>query len=310
VLAGAAVVAVEAVRPGAAEAASGGNVVMGQLNDAGTSATDWTSSNATRTVGVFNSGGGNGIQGNANGSNAAVWGNNDGSGLGVYGSNTTTGAHGSLGGTNGVEGVGASGVVGTATAGTGAAGVVGNVGSGSYGVFGSGGTAIGVYGVGDHNGLSGLSQAQQGYGVFGRHGLAGAGVGYGVWGVSDADSGIGVYGTGGATGVQGVAPLGSGGVGVAATAPESTETALAVTGKATFSRSGIASIKGTAAAPKSQIAVTNIPLTTSSIVLAVVQGASTVGVLNVTLNVAASAFTIHLAQTVTTTVKVGWFVVN
>jgi hypothetical protein len=306
---------------------------MGQLNDAGTSATDWKSTNATRTLGVFNYGGGNGFQGNANGSNAAVWGNNDGSGFGVYGSNTTTNTHGSLGGTNGVEGVGASGVVGTATDSAGA-GVEGQIGSGSFGVSGSGGAYTGVQGDGDTYGVVGLTGGTSGVGVFGQAvtsqgtgvqgeggpygvhgtgdtvGVKGEGGGYGVYGTSNLGGSVGVYGTSIEVGVAGQAVAGSGGIGVQARAPTSKEVALDVLGMAIFSRSGIATVNGTTAAPKNQVVVRNVMLTANSLVLAVVQGAGSIGVVSVSLNIASSNFTIHLAQAVTITVKVGWFIVN
>jgi hypothetical protein len=127
--------------------------------------------------------------------------------------------------------------------------------------------------------------------------------GVGVQG--DATTGHGVYGqvtTGRA--VRGVATA-AGGVGVRADAPL-TGTALQVFGKAAFSRSGRLAIT----AGHSSVGKTGIPLTTSSLILAVLQtNRPGIYVRAVVPNVVGSSFTIYLNAAVPGTTYVAWFVI-
>jgi hypothetical protein len=81
-----------------------------------------------------------------------------------------------------------------------------------------------------------------------------------------------------------------------------------VTGRTTFSRSG----KATVLNGQNQVIVTNVPLTSASLVLATIQGAGESGlyVRNVTVSVANSQFTIRLSKAVSANRPVAWFVVN
>lgn len=84
-----------------------------------------------------------------------------------------------------------------------------------------------------------------------------------------------------------------------------------VTGPAVFSRSGVATVAGTSAKPKSSVVVSDVALTTDSIVLATAQTLDgTAGVACVAPDASHSKFTIHLTTAAKTTVKIGWFVVN
>jgi hypothetical protein len=160
------------------------------------------------------------------------------------------------------------------------------------GVWGEGGTATtgsttGVYGEGDT-------------GVWGFGG-------WGVFGASDA-TGTGMYGLSAAsvpaapahTGVFGYS---DGGTGVYAKA--ATGTALYVSGKASFSRSGkIAITAGHSAAAKTLAGVT-----TSSLIIAVLQ-TYRAGYYLAAAVPAAGKFTVYLNKVATSTMTVAFFVVN
>ena len=173
----------------------------------------------------------------------------------------------------------------------------------------------GVVGEGTSNGVFGHAANRIGSGVYGQNDGTGIGVsglfGSGVYGQNDG-IGYGVAGritTSSGAGVWGDAPNASGGVGVAASSAHGT--ALQVTGKAAFNRSRIATILGTTTTPKNSVVVTvpGGPLTANSIVLATIQGniagVSVQGVVKGT-----TSFTIFLTKTVTTSVRVGWFIIN
>jgi hypothetical protein len=138
-----------------------------------------------------------------------------------------------------------------------------------------------------------------------------------VWGEA-VSGGIGVMGSTASASQAAVSATNSG-AGLAVNAISAHGTGLhaqggvagiQVDGAAIFSRSGIATIAGTTATPKSSVVVSSVALTAASIILAVVQGTSTVAVRNVVPNVPGSKFTIFLTKAVTSSVKVGWFVVN
>ena len=160
------------------------------------------------------------------------------------------------------------------------------------GVWGQGGTAstgssTGVYGEGD-TGVWGYG----GWGVFGASDATGTGV-YGVAGpvVPGAPANTGVFG------------YSDGGTGVYAKA--ATGTALYVSGKAKFSRSGRSTIK----AGKSSLVVSLAGVTTSSLVFAVLYSSRS-GRYVRAVTPTTGKFTIYLNTSVTSSTYVSWFVVN
>jgi hypothetical protein len=117
----------------------------------------------------------------------------------------------------------------------------------------------------------------------------------GVYGASNA--GVGVR----ATSTSGIGLL-------AAAANTASAAALKVDGRAVFSRSGKAKVLSGHAS----VVVSGIPLTSSSLVLATIQGsgASGVYVRNVAVSVGSSLFTIRLSKAVAADTNVAWFIVN
>ena len=245
---------------------------------------------------------------------------------------------------NGVEGSadGGAGVRGTSASGNGtegissgasAAGVSGDNQDGGYGAVGgtTSATNAGVWGnnYGSGAGARPPAAAATGYrpgrkrrsrrrhrrhrrfftstgpdGVFGQgaatgvHGFCQGANGAGVLGV--ASSGAGVKGTTSFAATAGVAAENTGG-----------GSALKVTGKAAFNRSGIATIAGTTGTPKNSVVVTvpGAALSAASMVLATIQG-NPAGVYLQGVVKGTTSFTIFLNKAVTTNVKVGWFIIN
>jgi hypothetical protein len=123
-----------------------------------------------------------------------------------------------------------------------------------------------------------------------------------------------VYGQNDGTGF-GVAGRAAGGVGALGDSPDGVgvwansqnATALKVTGKAHFSRSGILTVP----AGKSSATQTGVTLTSASLVLATVQqDRPGVWVRSAVPKVTAHSFTLHLSKAVPARTKVAWFVVN
>jgi hypothetical protein len=204
-----------------------------------------------------------------------------GSGIGLQSaSDSSDGVLGDSGSGNGVEGDASSGS---------GAGVLGaNFGAG-YGVHGWSSGGDGVFGTsfGGGNGVTGHAKNSAASGVYGQN----DGAGYGVAG--RAAGGIGT--------------LGDSANGVGVWANSDNATALKVTGKATFSRSGILTV----AAGKSSATQTGVALTSTSLVLATLQQARPgVWVSSAVPTVKAHSFTVHLSKTVTAKTKVAWFVIN
>jgi hypothetical protein len=326
-----------------ASATEGSAVVAGASNTA-TSTTTVTTSSGNGLEGITSqnnqdgvygldqsTGGGNGVSGQST------------AGTGVYG--TSTGSWGVLGSTHGngaaaVRGVdestgGGNGVLGSSDNGTGVYGTIsgGNT-NGEGGVFGYDSTTAGSFGV---QGVSvngcGVAGSTSGDTVdqAGVFGLDGTGAGYGVWGTTTGGSGV--YGavtgdTIGGKGVQGVDSSNEGfavfgqstsgyglygsttsGVGVFATSGSGT--ALQVEGIASFSRSGLAEVKGTASKSKSSIVVTGVALSASSMILATPQGhVAGVAVAGVVPDVSAGSFTIYLTEAVKVSLEIAWFIVD
>lgn len=169
-----------------------------------------------------------------------------------------------------------------------------------------GGTGLSGVSLSGAQGVSGQSQAVGGTGVSGvgaAYGVEGQGGSFGLYG---HDSTVGVYAQGTDEGVHGFSGSGTG-----VAALSNSGTALSVSGKAEFSRSGRATITGTAATPKSSIQVNNVALTGKSLVLVTPQkSVAGVWVRAAVPNVANSRFTIFLNKAVTTSYPVGWMVIE
>jgi hypothetical protein len=184
----------------------------------------------------------------------------------------------------------------------------------SYGVFGIGNGGTGVFGQGDSSGVWGESSI--GTGVYGNTTASGAQ--NGVYGHASDSNGSGVYGQNDGTGygAAGVATNASGGTGllgdeysasgVGVEADSSGGgTALHVSGKAVFSRSGVVTV----AAGKSSLVVTLSGVTPASMVLATSQQNKTVYVKAAVPG--AGSFTIRLTGNAPTGgLKVAYFVLN
>ncbi len=190
---------------------------------------------------------------------------------------------------------------------------VNELGDGSWGVLGQvGGTGgIGVVGEGGTYGVEGNTAT--GTGVYGNTTADGQN---GVYGHAANTSGSGVYGQNDGTGF-GVAGRASGGTGTLGDSANGTgvwassqnATALKVSGKAQFSRSGVATVAGTAAAPKKSVKV-SLPITAKSMMTATLQKyVPGVSVVAAVPNVAGGYFTIYLNKSVTTSAgPIAWIV--
>ncbi|MFL5796886.1 MAG: hypothetical protein ACJ77A_02995 [Actinomycetota bacterium] len=193
----------------------------------------------------------------------------------------------------GVVGQGPTGVVGltyspsVGSGVTGQGGAVGVSGNGALtGVSGTGGN--GVYGEGTENGV----QAKGGtFGVFAEgddYGVYARAPNHGVYGQATSSTGAGVE----AAGTNGA-------------------TALRVTGKAQFSRSGLATVAGTNAAPKSSVVISKVSLSGKSLVLATPQkSVAGVFVQGAIPSVSARTVIIQLNKAVTVGYPVAWFIVE
>jgi hypothetical protein len=201
---------------------------------------------------------------------------------------------------------GHSGVRGTDTSTKGGFGVAGSSTNGA-GVSGSSTNGAGVSGTTSGNnqaGVSGIDGSPDG--AFGVHGFSRVGVA--VFG----------KGTSGAYGVQGESTISIGvygssptGTGVYASSPDGYALQVAgtaqFTGTVLFSRSG----EATVAAGKSSVVVSGVALSTSSIVLATLQGyLAGLGVAGVAKDASASKMTIHLTKATTAALNVAWFVIG
>ena len=277
----AAVAATSLAGPLGARAATGGNAVLGEANqaDAPTSFEDTTADETAISVIGSHTGAGTGAQGSSV------------TGTGVRGvsSDTTptldpnvlshkTGVFGAVGDASGASvNTDETGVYGFADVSTYSTGIWGdsNVGSG---VYGTGST--GVFGSGD----------------WGVYGTGSTGV------IGDAlSTGVGVYGYTGEASI----PAPSTGVGVYARAETTAQTALQVVGKVKFSRSARVSFTKTQTSKK----ITMTGVTSSSYVVATMQ--TNVSGLYVRSVVCGSGyFTIYLSKAAGKTAYVGYMVIN
>jgi hypothetical protein len=128
----------------------------------------------------------------------------------------------------------------------------------------------------------------------------------GVSGHSQGEGGTGVSGAGTDEGVHGFSESG---IGVAALS--NSGTALSVSGKAQFSRSGTATVTGTMGAPKSSVTVTNVALTAKSLVLVTPQkDVSGVWVRAAVPDTSNAQFTVYLNKKVSVGFPVAWMVIE
>jgi hypothetical protein len=184
-----------------------------------------------------------------------------------------------------------------------------------YGLFSQSDSGDGVHGTssgGNGNGVRGLTFSSSGSGVLGENRVDGNGVS----GLVSNSGASGVYGQNDGTGF-GVAGRAAGGVGVLGDSANGTgvwassqnATALKVTGTAQFSRSGVATVAGTGAAPRDSVRV-SLPITGTSMMTAVMQKhVAGVWVVAAVANVRGGYFTIYLNKAVHTKVgPIAWMV--
>jgi hypothetical protein len=303
---GAAVVSLAESMP--AGAASGDPILLGQSNSADdvtsiTSAGGFSSENtADLNAGVYGSDvsskNGYGVYGlSENG--ISVYGSPFGNTSGLLGSSIGA-VVGDLGGSIGVLGLSSSndGVHGETShdENSGVAGIDTST-SGGHGTYGRSTNGIGVYGT-LASGLSGLLDSSVA-GVVGD-----SSSGHGVLGLSAGDDAVhGTTSADGFSGVRGIDQSTGGGYGVFGSSTAGT--ALRVEGVAEFSRTGSAHVSGTS------VTVTGVPLSSSSLILATLQGYEKgVAVAGVVPDVASSSFTIHLTKATKVSVAVAWFIIG
>jgi hypothetical protein len=258
-----------------AEANTGGNFILGQGNVANATTSLAPNGQTTPLMQV------NGASLSATSTTMVVNGPNGGAALGVTGGSTAT-------------------TVGLAINGTGsgtATGVYGASGSGT-GLRGVSSTGAGVYGSSSSNaGVQGVSSSSTG--VVGSSGTAD-----GVHGTTATAGKYGVVGTStsptGGTGVYGTSPHG---VGIRASS--SSGTALYVSGKTHFSRSG----SGTVATGNTSVIVNVSGLTSSNLVLATLQKKVS-GVYLLAAVATTGHFTVYLNKSAPANIKFAWFVLN
>ncbi len=210
----------------------------------------------------------------------------------------------------------------------------------SSGVYGTSISGSGVYGEMVGGGVQGADG--YGYGVFGTvsegmagvYGGCGNEAGTGVWGDAGTAASYGVRGTCGiyipqsqpatppaAVAGQDTTRDGAYGVlgysehGVAVVAENRDGNALKVEGIATFTRSGVAVAAGSPSAPLTKVKVTGVAgatLTSSSFVLATIQGLPPKGVLleGVLVDPGTHTFTIYFSGSLRTTMRIGWMVLD
>jgi hypothetical protein len=285
-----------AAKPDRADAADGNDVILGSEGQAASSTTGVTTTSGYGLSGTNTTGGTGaaGVYGELAAASglagdyaAGVVGDSSGS-SGVLGlSKTSSGVHGVSMGGYGVRGIGG-----------------GRFGAGVYG-SGDGTYGMGVYGTGRRVGVFATgSGADIGYG-FGVYGAA-TSSGYGVYGTAKGDGSSAVYGSGdaGAVGVSGYSVSGTG-----VSASSDGGDALQVHGVACFSRSGSATVAGTASKAAQSVEVTGVVLTHSSMVLATPQGKAS-GVEGVVTDVSNNSFTIYLTKAINVSLDVAWFVID
>ncbi len=256
-------------------------------------------------------------------------------------------SHGILGtATKGTGVLGSSiaghGVLGSSTRGIGVFGeTLGNGGYGVCGIDASRGGGSGVVGTStEGDGVFGSSTYGIGVAAVGTSGLwaVGLGTGYGVQAtdtedqfstpvlaqvsnVRNASPAVNAWTGGNGSALEAridnkknTSPAVSAvtnGTGPAVLASHPEGTALHVEGIASFSRSGLATVAGTAGAPSQSVVVTGVALSSTSMVLATPQGRiSGVAVEGVIADIAAETFTIYLTKAVTVPLAIAWLILG
>ena len=176
-----------------------------------------------------------------------------------------------------------------------APGVYGVNGNASSGFYDAALHAAGVTGDSSaHPGVVGLSATR--VGVLGKSSLS-----YGVQGITTASQGV----RGEATTGYGVVGFATTGVGVLA---QATGTALKVTGRAHFNRSGRVTVA--AGARAGTTTTTFLPASTASMVVATIQGGGTNAVAGASINTTTGKVTVTLQKTATATTKIAFIVLD
>jgi hypothetical protein len=292
-------------------------------------ATTHSGINKSGVYGENTSGAGYGVVGRTNSnSHPAVWGDNIGGGEGVAGNTTgnfkiaVAGRHTGSNPGFGVWGetVNGQGVVAKSSNGNGAEGVTSGLNQSGvwahhdgndsgFGLFAHANVGTGVHGDGSVNGVEGFSQSSIASGVYGQNVS-----GFGVAGRATGASGTGVMADNTAGGlalkVNGKSNM-TGPLILGSTASVAGQAKLnggvAVSGKASFSRSGVVTVSSSAAS----VQVTGITLTSNSYVLATLQTHTTGLAIEAAVpNPGASSITIYFNKTAPLGTKVAWFVVN
>jgi hypothetical protein len=256
---------------------NGAGLVARALWGDGIFSTSRSGINKSGVYGESISGAGYGVVGRTNaGARAAVWGDNTGGGAGIEGDTSGNFASAIFGHHDG-----------------------NNPG---FGVWGETVYGQGVVGKSTHgNGTEGVTSSYANFGVWAHH--EGSNPGFGLF--AHANVGTGVHGDGTASGVDGTSSA-AGGVGVRAT-NSGGGTALQVTGKASFSRSGVVTLSSSAGS----VQKTGVPLTSSSYVLATLQThTSGLSIEAAVPSPGSSSFRIYFNKTAPSGTKVAWFVVN
>jgi hypothetical protein len=182
------------------------------------------------------------------------------------------------------------------------------------GLAGTSDSGDGVFGLAEGNGtgVHGETGSSSGSGVLGIN----VGQGNGVTGQVSNSAASGVYGQNDGTGfgaagraASGVGILGDSANGTGVWASSQNATALRVTGKAQFSRSGVATVAGTSSAPRDSVRV-SLPITGKSMMTALLQKhVAGVYVVAAVANVRGGYFTIYLNKAVRTRVgPIAWTV--
>jgi hypothetical protein len=181
-------------------------------------------------------------------------------------------------------------------------GVVGENSGGGAGVWGISNSANAlqppaIYAQNTSTGF-GLTAESNGGAAVHAHDLSTSDTAYGVY--AESDSGVAVQG------------ITSSGAALAGEADSTAGVGLLVRGRAVYSNCGIAIVHGSKTTTKSSVRVSNVALTSASLVLATIQTSNAPGtfVQSAVPNVANSWVTISLNQPVSVPVKVAWFVVE
>jgi hypothetical protein len=202
----------------------------------------------------------------------------------------------------------------TSTSGS-TAGIYADSQGGGFAVSGeTGGPASAVYGQNDNsgNGVEGVTFGSQGAGVYGENDASGNG----IYGHAANSAASGVYGQNDGAGYgvagrasSGIGALGDSANGIGVWASSQNATALKVSGKAQFSRSGVVTVTGTPSAPKKSVKV-SLPITAKSMMTALLQKyVAGVYVVAAVPNVSGGFFTIYLNKAVSTSVgPIAWMV--